>query len=190
MWLTEEVKKSLARAYRFNSLKLGLHDLAIPNEPPNKVGVSSIWMAKIFTWFESPVIISVTHFESSKAIALPPRAVILVEKDGMENQFVGKNPFEFVTLPMDTDLVLKALSNMNMIPAYSQRKPDKHQQFSVETYFQFGYSQFYYRAKGEMSDPKVIALWQGLLDLVSLVSTLRNDKEIKKQLVESEWSTW
>ena len=193
MWITEEVKKSLARAYGLNDRRvdsLGSYDIALPNEPPNKVGVSSIWMAKIFFWFESPVIISVTHFEPSKAIVLPPRAVILVEKDGTENQFVGKNPFEFVTLPMNTDPVFEALSNMNMIPADSRGKPDKYPWFYVEAYFLSGYSQYLHRGRGEMSDPKVIALWQGLLDLVSLVSTLRNDKEITEQLVESKWSTW
>ena len=193
MWLTEEVKKSLARAYGLNNLGVGnlrAQNIAPPNEPPNKVGVSSIWMAKIFFWFESPVIISVTHFESSKTITVPPRAVILVEKDGTENQFVGKNPFEFVTLPMSTDPVLEALSNMNMIPSDSESRQDKHPQFSVETYFRYGYSQFYYRGRGRMYDPKIITLWQGLLELVSLLSTLRNDKEITEHLIESRPSVW
>ena len=183
MLLTDELRKSLARAYGFEALRRGLHAISKSNEPPKKASVSVIWTADIPFWFKNRVFVSVAHFEPSDGISLPPRAVILIAKDGSDNQFFGESPFEFVTLPEGDDHVFASLKDMNTIPVELRGISDlRYPWFSVQSYFFSGWSHFDYRGRGPMTDPKVIVLWQAILDLVKEIASLRNDSELILQL--------
>jgi len=183
MLLTDELHKSLAHAYGFDVLRTGWRVIGKPDEQPNKANVSVIWTADIPFWFKSRVFISVAHFEQSDDISLPARAVILVAKAGSDNQFFGESPFEFVTLPEGDDHVFASLKDMNTIPVELRGISDlRYPWFSVQSYFFSGWSHFDYRGRGPMTDPKVIVLWQAILDLVKEIASLRNDSELTQQL--------